>query len=329
MSDFHSLPPGTTIGQTLEIEDVLGSGGFGITYRAFDHRLQRHVAVKEYFPRNASVRDDQGGVEVVNDQHEALFRWGLSRFVEEAQTLARFNHPNILRVLQILGGNGTGYIVLEFVDGPSLRDWKMASRAPPPQDEIDAFAAALLSALEMVHRNEVLHRDIAPKNILLRTDGSPVLIDFGSARQVVSSKSMPMTALVTPNYAPYEQYLTSGQGQGPWTDIYSTAASFYEILSGRPPPESPARVVEDTYVPLAKATQGRYRDEFLRAIDWGLSAHPKERPQSVAQWRRRLFSDAAPRLTARGLSIGNSREPAGARATLNKIWSSTRGRGKP
>ena len=148
----------------------------------------------------------------------------------------------------------------------------------------------MLDALEQVHRNDILHRDIAPKNILLRDDGSPVLIDFGSARQVVCSKTMAMTALITPHYAPHEQYLSTGGAQGAWTDIYALAATLYELVSGMHPPEAPNRILgTDAYIPARNAARGDYRGQFLDAIDWGLKSRCEHRPQSTNQWSGRLL----------------------------------------
>ncbi len=292
MTGMASLLPTGTMLHHYRIEGVLGSGGFGVTYRAYDRRRKCTVAIKEYFPRTESRRSADGGVQVVSAAHEERFRWGLARFIEEAQTLAQFDHPNILRVLQYFGLLGTAYLVLEYIEGQSLEHWLAATDDVPSQEACEQFTRAMLDALETLHRNNILHRDLAPKNILLRPDWSPVLIDFGSARQMMVSRSGAMTAIVTPSYAPYEQYGASGQGQGPWTDIYAAAAILYRMLMGRPPPEAPHRTVDEaSYEPLAGAALPSYRPAFLQAIDWGLRTHPKERPKSIAEWREALLAD--------------------------------------
>ena len=286
-----ALPEGTKVG-SFRVTGVLGYGGFGVTYKATDESDRRQVAIKEYFPHSAAVRNEQGDVEVSNEKAEEIFRWGLKRFVEEAETVLRFNHPNIVRVEQIFGQHGTAYSVLEFIEGDSLQKWLVQAGGSPDQHSLDVFLEALLDALTLVHLNDILHRDIAPKNILLRGDGAPVLIDFGSARQLVCAQTMSMTALITPHYAPYEQYLTSGQGQGPWTDIYAVAATVYELLTGQLPPEAPGRILGiDQYVPAKEAARGNFRPSFLAAIDWGLQCRREHRPQSVDEWRRGLFAD--------------------------------------
>ena len=278
-----ALPKGTDV-SGFQIMDVLGFGGFGVTYKAQHGATRKVVAIKEYFPQGAAVRDGTY-VNIRDDQSETIFRWGLDRFVEEAETVLRFDHPNIVRVEQIFGLNGTAYAVLEFIDGINLQTWILDGGGAPDQASIDVFAAAMLDALDQVHRNNILHRDIAPKNILLRGDGAPVLIDFGSARQVVCSKTMAMTALITPHYAPHEQYLSSGRGQGPWTDIYAMAATLYQLISGSHPPEAPSRILgSDEYIPAHAAARGDYRPQFLDAVDWGLKSRCEHRPQSTGEW---------------------------------------------
>jgi serine/threonine protein kinase len=304
MSGLLTLAVGCRVGD-YTIERVLGAGGFGITYRAIDPRGQR-VAIKEYFPRSAAVRENSGMVEIGSPDFVDHYLWGLERFQDEAMTLSRFRHPNLPRVIQYLRAFGTAYIVLNYIGGPSLQDWLTASRRRPTQEEIFGFANGLLSAMDTVHRTDILHRDIAPKNILLTEKGLPVLVDFGSARQVVGSKTMEMTALITPNYAPFEQYHSSGQGQGRWTDIYAAAATLYAMVTGAPPPDAPSRVTADAYVSAIVAKRGRYHGSFLDAIDWGLEVHPRGRPQSIAEWWGGLMREM-PNELAMGIRVADGR----------------------
>jgi serine/threonine protein kinase len=317
MSNLLTLAIGCRIGD-YAIERVLGAGGFGITYRATNRRGQR-VAIKEYFPRSAAVRESSGMVEIASAELVDHYLWGLERFQEEAMTLSRFRHPNLPHVIQYLRAFGTAYIVLNYVGGPSLHDWLAASRRRPTQEEIFGFANGLLSAMETVHRTDILHRDIAPKNILLTEEGLPVLVDFGSARQLVGSKTMEMTALITPNYAPFEQYHTSGQGQGRWTDIYAAAATLYAMVTGNPPPDAPSRVMADSCTPAVAAKRGRYRSSFLDAIDWGLEVHPRNRPQSVAEWCSRLMREMSLE-AATGIRVADARRN-GAQIALDRMKS--------
>jgi len=175
-------------------------------------------------------------------------------------------------------------MVLDFIDGPNFKEWLAALDRRPHQDELDFIVSRIVSALDVVHSRELLHRDISPRNIMLTKDGIPVLIDFGAARQIVTERSQTFAALLTPGYAPFEQYVATGQGQGPWTDIYALAATMYEAIAGQPPPEAPDRAISDTCVPAVSLGASVYRKNFLEALDWGLRPMPKDRPQSIAEW---------------------------------------------
>ncbi|MEL6872603.1 MAG: serine/threonine-protein kinase, partial [Pseudomonadota bacterium] len=201
---------------------VLGSGGFGITYLAEEIKLApaRQVTIKEYFPAEFSVRGTHDAAVPVSTDCATDFHWGLARFIEEAQALARFDHPNINRVYRYFEANQTAYMVLQHEPGVSLRHWLKDLGRSPRQKELDAIVAPLLDALDTVHTADFLHRDIAPDNIIIRPDKSPVLIDFGSARGEVANRSRVLSALVKPGYSPFEQYGETSERQGPWTDIY-------------------------------------------------------------------------------------------------------------
>jgi serine/threonine protein kinase len=195
IENLLALPDGTELVGDYRIKRVLGAGGFGITYLADEKALARLVTIKEYFPAdfaarratNASPRSQ----EVAGD-----YQWGLDRFIEEAQTLAKFNHPNIVRVYRYFRANNTGYMVLHFEEGGSFKSWLRGLKRAPRQAELDNMVAPLLDALEIIHKANFLHRDIAPDNIMVRKDGSPVLIDFGSARGQIASHSRTVSALV-------------------------------------------------------------------------------------------------------------------------------------
>lgn len=284
MTDANSLATKTRLGEYI-IENVLGSGGFGITYRAHDTRLDVSVALKEYFPASLAYR--VGGVTVASrpDGVAGGYQWGMDKFLHEATALARLQHPNIVGVRRLFKSNNTAYMVLDYIEGPNLKDWRKHLRRKLEQADLDKLLIPLLGALELVHRKELLHRDIAPKNVMIAPPFHPILIDFGAARQLVAQQSQTFAALLTPGYAPFEQYVATGRNQGPWTDIYALSASVYELITGQLPPEAPERAVEDKYLPAMEAGKGRFRPEFLAAIDWGLRPMPKDRPQSVADWR--------------------------------------------
>ncbi|MEQ1614214.1 MAG: protein kinase, partial [Hyphomicrobiaceae bacterium] len=186
--------------------------------------------------------------------------------------------------------NNTGYMVLQFEQGASLKGWLKGLGRAPRQTEIDKLVAPLLDALEVIHKAEFLHRDIAPDNIMVRKDGSPVLIDFGSARGDIARHSRTVSALVKPGYSPYEQYAETGARQGPWTDFYALAATLYHAITGKRPPDSPSRIVKDDYIKAKDAALASYRPRFLAAIDRALDLDIERRPKSVVEWRGELLA---------------------------------------
>jgi serine/threonine protein kinase/WD40 repeat protein len=284
-----ALPDGAELVGDYRIVRVLGAGGFGITYLADEKALDRLVTIKEYFPADFAARRDGSAVPRSQDA-TTDYQWGLDRFIEEAQTLARFDHPNIVRVHRYFRANNTAYMVLHFEEGGSFKSWLKGLGRAPRQTELDKLTAPLLDALETIHEADFLHRDIAPDNIMVRRDGSPVLIDFGSARGAIASHSRTVSALVKPGYSPYEQYATTGANQGPWTDIYALGATLYHAIAGKRPPDAPSRVVEDEHVPAGEAALSSYRSGFLQAIDRALRIEVGERPQTIAEWRGILLA---------------------------------------
>jgi WD40 repeat protein len=290
MSNLLALANGTELVGDYRIRRVLGAGGFGITYLADELALSRLVTIKEYFPADFAARGRGLDAAPRSKDCAADYKWGLDRFIEEAQTLARFEHANIVRVFRYFRANNTGYMVLQWEEGQSLKSWLKDLGRAPRQEELDRILGPLLDALEVVHRSDFLHRDIAPDNIIIRADRSPVLIDFGSARGEIASHSRTVSALVKPGYSPYEQYATTTSQQGPWTDIYALGATLYQAVTGKRPPDAPSRVVSDDYVPARQAALGSFRPGFLAAIDKALAIEPKDRPQSVLAWRGALLA---------------------------------------
>lgn len=290
MTNLIALAAGTELVGEYRIERVLGAGGFGITYLAEEIALARLVTIKEYFPADFAARAEANEAAPRSKDCAGDYRWGLDRFIEEAQILARFDHPHIVRVFRYFRANNTGYMVLQFEEGQSLKAWLKSLGRAPRQKELDAIVAPLLDALEVVHKSDYLHRDIAPDNIIIRKDGSPVLIDFGSARGEIAAHSKTVSALVKPGYSPYEQYAETSRQQGPWTDIYALGATLYHAIAGKRPPDGPSRMVKDELVPAREAALSSYRPGFLAAIDKALALNVEARPRSIAAWRGDLLA---------------------------------------
>ncbi len=307
--EFLSLRSGLTIRQYI-VEEVIGAGGFGITYRARHERLQAKVfALKEYFPREYAARN---GTHVVSAPGGGgTFRWGLERFLKEAEALAKCQHASIVEVVDYFEENGTAYAVLGYIEGQQMGQWLDGLKRPPTQAELDRVLVPLLDALDVVHRANLLHLDIAPDNILIRRDGQPCLIDFGACREDIRGRSGKVSAIVKHGYSPPEQYHGLAELQGPWTDLYATAATLYRAVSGAPPMDSARRgALDDQLKPMAEMSRGDYRPGFLPAIDMALRLKPEERPQSVAAWRTMLLQAAPPPVDERPQPPAPTQPPA-------------------
>src|SRR5262245_48039404 len=249
------------------------------------------VALMEYYPFDFVDRDSTMSVKPKSDRHRQTFQWGRANFLQEARTLAQFEHPAIVRVSRVFEANSTAYMVMRFEQGLNYEHWLRQLGRPPTQQELDAILRPLLEALQMMHRANFLHRDISPDNIIVRGDGSPVLLDFCAARRAVAEMSHSLTGIVKPGYSPHEQYTSDSRLQGPWTDLYALGGTLYRAIAGVPPEEATLRVDEDRMPPAIQIAQGKYRKEFLNAIDACLKVRGSERPQSVTEVRSRLLGD--------------------------------------
>ena len=277
----HALANGTRLNQ-YEVMNILGAGGFGITYMARDTMLDTTVAIKEYLPGDLAVRQGDSQVTAKSSLSKRDFDWGLDRFLAEARTLAKFRHPNIVRVNQIFQANNTAYLVMEYAKGQSLDDL-LQKNGPIGEAQTKEILSPILDGLKRVHEQGFLHRDIKPGNIIIRDEGGAVLIDFGAARQAIETKSRAITSIVTEGYAPLEQYDGMGN-QGPWTDIYALGAVAYKCLTGNKPPSATLRVRSDPLVPLAVATEGQVSPVFCAAIEAALNIYENLRPQNIADF---------------------------------------------
>ena len=286
-SDYrHALPPDLLV-RDYRLVRVLGIGGFGVTYLAEHTTLGHRVAVKEYLPAEFAVRD---GTEVhpksLADREQ--FDWGLARFVEEARTLTRFRHPNIVRVIDYFELNGTAYIVMEAEDGEPL-DRLLDAHGTLSEPQLKRVLLPIVDGVRQLHAAGILHRDIKPANIFVRrTDESPVLLDFGSARQAVGGRTKSLTAVASAGYSPPEQYESDGD-QGPWTDIYALAALCYQAITGERPTESPVRMNRlalarpDPVPSLLDLAPAGYSKALLAAVDRGLEVGD-DRPRTLDDW---------------------------------------------
>lgn len=289
---YNALPEGHKLHE-YTIKAVLGHGGFGITYLAWDENLNKDVAIKEYLPTEFAVRSGDATVGPRSSSDDEDYNWGLDRFVTEAQTLALFRHPSIVPVYRFFKAHGTAYMVMEYQEGESFSVLMRKHRGDLTEADLMGLVQPMLDGLAEVHRAGFLHRDVKPGNIFIRRDGSPVLLDFGAARSAVGRKSQNLTSIVTPGYAPLEQYFADGN-QGPWTDIYSLAAILYQCVAGKLPPEAPARVKKDPITPISEIGAGKFSEHFLAAIDRALMVEEEERPQTTTEWRDMLLGRVAP-----------------------------------
>ena len=308
-----ALPQGTRI-RDFEFRRVLGHGGFGMTYLGWNVALDIPVAIKEYLPSGLATREQDLSVVPQTPRATSDFQWGLERFLDEARILARLQHPNIVRVHHFFEAHSTAYIAMDYVEGEDLSA-HLTRKGTLSEDELKNILYPLLSALEVVHQADFLHRDIKPGNIILRAeDGSPVLLDFGAARQAMGAKSRSVTSIVTPGYAPIEQYSSRGH-QGAWTDIYALGGVCYRALTGETPDDATDRMRDDPLIPVSQRCAGRVSGAFLSAIDAALAVHEGDRPQSVEAWQAAIAADAKEGL---GRETGN--------APLNK---KEKAKGKP
>ena len=297
MEYINALRAGTHLDE-YQVREVLGQGGFGLTYLADDIKLDRVVALKEYLPRDFATRT-AGSTVVPNSSADAAdYHWGLERFLDEARTLARFDHPHLNKVHRFFEANGTAYLVLEYIDGQTLSH--LLTKYPTlPNTHLQRIVREVLSGLVEVHQAGYVHRDIKPSNIMLRSDGSAVLLDFGAARQAVGQRSKSITSILTPGYAPLEQYDTKAEDVGPWSDLYALGMVAYRGVSGLRDADLPDAVTRSRnqrkgvpdLTPAAEVGQGTYDGRFLQAIDWAIQVNEEDRPQTLVAWRETLSDD--------------------------------------
>lgn len=291
----NALPPGTRF-EEYRLDAVLGAGGFGITYRAYDANLDKFVAIKEYLPGEFVTRAERYTVVPQSSTDAQDYHWGLNRFLDEARTLARFDHPHLNKVYRFFESNGTAYMVLEYIQGETLAD-RLTRERQLSEEALQRLLDEVLSGLAVMHDAGYVHRDIKPGNLMLREEGgSAVVLDFGAARQAVGRRSQRLTTILTPGYAPIEQYDSQADDVGPWSDIYALGMVAYRCISGLGDGDLPDAVTRGRtqrkeqidLTPATEAGKGQYSAKLLEAIDWAIQVDERDRPQTVTEWQAAL-----------------------------------------
>jgi hypothetical protein len=305
----QALPNGYRLNEYTIVRKI-GGGGFSMVYLATDDQNSL-FAVKEYLP-GALVLRTAGSVvvEASSDENRNIFRHGMKCFFEEGRTLAKINHANVVRVTNFFRANETVYMVMEYERGRTLQQYIQTHRGNIREGFIRRVFAQMLTGLREVHTHKLLHLDVKPSNIYIRQDGTPVLIDFGAARQTLNQEETRLQPMYTPGFAAPEQY-HNRERLGPWTDIYSTGASIYACLAGLPPQAADARLLNDKLTPAAKAWAGEYSNQLLETVDWCMQLNYMERPQSVFALQKRLVDDSA-------LQLGKPSLLSSIKRSLNK-----------
>ncbi|MBE0613403.1 MAG: serine/threonine protein kinase [Burkholderiales bacterium] len=285
------LPDGYQL-QNYRIREVLSCGGFSIVYLADDEN-DVPMAIKEYLPSSLALRNEGDVLPAIAEENLATFRYGMKCFFEEGKSLAGLSHNNIVRVLNFFRANETAYMVMRYERGRTLQEHIRRQRGGIKEEFIRRVIAQLLNGLREVHTNKLLHLDIKPANIYIRNDGSPVLIDFGAARQTLTEQTTSLSPMFTPGFASPEQY-RNRELLGPWSDIYSIGAAMYSCIAADMPPPADQRLDKDRYVPARKQWAGRYSDHLLQTIDWCLRLDHLRRPQSVFALQKVLLRERDP-----------------------------------
>lgn len=285
------LPNGFQL-EEYTIDRQLSLGGFSIVYLATD-AAGKQVAIKEYLPNSLALR---GAGEIkpnISAEHLGAFRYGMKCFFEEGRSLAKLSHPNVIRVLNFFRANETVYMVMHFEHGQTLQEFIHKHQGHITERFIRGVFTRMLNGLREVHAHKLLHLDLKPSNIYLRSNNTPVLIDFGAARQTLATDEPILKPMYTPGYASPEHYGVR-KDIGPWSDIYSVGAAMYACLAGVPPPPADERLKNDTLMPAMLRWKGQFSDRLLEIIDWSLNLNHLHRPQSVFALQKALVEVIEP-----------------------------------
>jgi hypothetical protein len=288
------LPEGSWV-DNYEILKLISSGGFSFVYLAHDEN-QVPVVLKEYLPATLELRTARSGdagigplAPRLDEADMAKFRYGMKCFFEEGRALAHISHPNVVRVQNFLRFNDTVYLVMRYERGRTLQEHIRRHRGALEEGWLRSTFAQLLNGLREVHTHKLLHLDIKPANIYLRSDGAPVLIDFGAARQALSQEGVRLPPTYTPGFAAPEQH-ANGE-LGPWTDIYAVGATLYTCVMGGAPQRADERIADDKVEPVRRALEGKYSGDLLEIVDWCMQLHSLDRPQSVFALQKALLQE--------------------------------------
>lgn len=301
----QALPHGCPL-LNYRIDKQISSGGFSLVYLAHDEN-GLPVAIKEYLPSALVLRESGSLVHASSAENLNVFRYGMKCFFEEGLALARIAHPNVVRVTNFFRANETVYLVMQYERGRTLQDYILHRKKEIGENFIRRIFAELLGGLREVHAHKILHLDIKPSNIYIRLDGSPLLLDFGAARQTLTQEKTSLNPMYTPGFAAPEQYGHDRDALGPWTDIYGVGASLFACLSGFAPQAANLRLEEDKQESVKKLWSGQYSEHLLELIDWCLKLDPLERPQSVFVVQKALLEkDRVPEVVKKKRSLLHS-----------------------
>ncbi|MBR1506409.1 MAG: protein kinase [Eubacterium sp.] len=283
------IAPGVLLNNRYSVGVVIGSGGFGITYKAWDNLLETVVAIKEYFPKGLVTRTNNMTVTSSTTGNDEAFNNGKDRFLKEARSLARYNrNQGIVSITDFFADNDTVYMVMEYLDGCNMRDYMKQYGTPVPFDLIRSMMDSVGRALLAIHMDGLVHRDISPDNIFLCTDGVFKLIDFGAVKQMMNDEGLSQTVILKQGFAPVEQYTKRGK-IGPWTDIYSLGATIYNLATGKIPTESVERIIQDDLIP-PESLNGALPYSFCTALKKALAVKAEDRYQNVSTFYSELFN---------------------------------------
>lgn len=307
-SESYHLTPGFLLRDRYMVGNVLGEGGFGITYVGMDNILKRKVAIKEFFMSGYVNRTNTVSQEVItgHGNKEEVFRKNLGKFVEEGQVLAKFaQEDGVVSIMDFFEENHTAYIVMEFLEGETLRQYCKRKGVLSAQEML-RILTPVMNALAKIHEKKLIHRDISPDNIMMMENGKVKLLDFGAAREFDQEDVKSLSVILKPGYAPEEQYHSKGK-QGPWSDIYSLCATVYYCMTGKAPDNSLDRLAGDTVKPLWEVVSN-CPDKFAKAIMKGMAVYQDQRFQNVTDLRQALMSSFDDQKSNPDVMIGNQKK---------------------